>query len=94
VLIKYLKLTSAKVTSINAAYLKLKDLAKHFIQDLPLKTMEELEDEDEDLPDVMAINHAFFESAIESYLQGLDTSPVRTLKELIERNRETPEELP
>jgi amidase len=89
-----LKLTKAKVTGINAAYSKVQDLAKDFVQDLPLKTMEELEDEDEDLPDVMAINHALFKSAIESYLQGLDTSPVRTLKELIERNSETPEELP
>jgi amidase len=68
-----------------------KDLAKHFLQDLPLKTIEELEIEDEDLPDIMAINHALF---FESYLQGLEYSPVRSLKELVERNREIPEELP
>jgi hypothetical protein len=64
------------------------------VRNLPLITKAEAEEEDKDFPSIADTFHALFKPAIESYLQSLDTSPVRTLKELVERNREIPGELP
>jgi amidase len=69
-------------------------LAEHFVRNLPLITKAEAEEEDKDFPSITDTFHALFKPAIESYLQSLDTSPVRTLKELVERNRRIPGELP
>jgi amidase len=64
------------------------------VQNLPLITMSQVEEEDKDVPGLTSTMHALFKSTFESYLEGLEESPVRTLKELVERNREIPEELP
>lgn len=57
-------------------------------------TMKLVEEEDKDVPSLSSTMHALFRITFESYLQELKESPVRTLKELIERNKAIPDELP
>jgi amidase len=85
---------SSKVKETIAAYDKVQAFAEHFVQNLLLITKAEAEEEDKDFPSITDTFHALFKPAIESYLQGLESSPARTLKELVERNREIPGELP
>lgn len=56
--------------------------------------MQQVEEEDKDVPSLTSTMHALFKSTFESYLQELKKSSDRTLQELVERNKTVPEELP
>jgi amidase len=85
---------SCKVNETNAAYDKVHVLAERFVRNLPLIIKAEVEQEDKGVPSILDTFHALFKSASESYLQGLESSPVRTLEKLVKLNKETPGELP
>ncbi|KAF2109934.1 amidase signature domain-containing protein [Lophiotrema nucula] len=86
--------TKQMIKDINDAYAKIESLAKRFVWKVPMITAAQVEEEDKDAPGLYTTLHALHKPDIKNYLQGLEESPVRTLKELVERNRQIPEELP
>jgi amidase len=56
--------------------------------------MTQVSEEDKDLVGHMTVLHALHKPAMEAYLQDLESSPIRTLSDLVESNASIPEELP